>query len=420
MQKTCMRCVEQHTVTILGGVQVVAKQPAHLFIPHHANGDSMSCSNHTQNHSTDSSPSSVFSLNRYGHVELTVIRDRSLTQTDRLVYASLKAHRNHKTGTAWPSRQIIAEIVGCTENQITKSTRRLAKSGYLLKEQRPGRSTQYRFPLAYQSMDTPIQRDRGSSQTPIQADCHNRQGFIEQTKEPQQPTHLPDKSSDIVVVVPESVASTPIILEIQPPPLLDTLKDDDQVDQIAIDPEAAEIPVIQDKIALETSDNPDPCVPIDSKISDGTHQEASVPADTDDPLQSLTFPGFVSLVVQAQIIKSLCGVPLQDAQALLDELAGAGQKTLILNPIGYLRRLLSLHREGTLILEHAHRISEGRRRQRENEAALKRATERRLDSGGGIAGSSGPPDPKRNRQVALDAIAQIRVNLGSSVRQPPS
>ena len=370
----------------------------------------MTCSNHTPEISN-------ISTHAFALVEKIILADRSLTPTDKMIYGVIKSHRNRKSGTAWPSRQRIATIAGITPNHVTKATRRLVEAGYLLKDQRPGRATVFRFPLADQSVTTPIQPDWGEQPTPIQADRHNRKRFSEQTKKPQQATRLPE--SDVVVVL-QPIASKPIILEIQPPPLLDTLKDDDQVDQIATNPETAEIPVIQDKIALETSDNPDPCLPIDSKISDGTHQEASVPADTDDPLQSLTFPGFVSLVVQAQIIKSLCGVPLQDAQALLDELAGASQKTLILNPIGYLRRLLSLHREGTLIFEHAPRISEGRRRQRENEAALKRATERRLDSGGGIAGSGGPPDPKRNRQVALDAIAQIRVNLGSSVRQPPS
>jgi len=351
------------------------------------------------------------STHAFALVEKKILADRSLTPTDKMVYGVIKSHRNRKSGTAWPSRQVIAAISGITPNHVTKATRRLVEAGYLLKDQRPGRATVFRFPLADQSVTTPIQPDWGEQPTPIQADRHNRQRFSEQTKKPQQATRLPESD---VVVVPEPIASKPTLtIEIQPPPFLDTLKETHLADETANDPETAETTetaVSQDTVTLEVTDN---------KVSDDAHQEVAVPADTDDPLQCLTFPVFVSLAVKAQIIKCLCGVPLQDAQALLDELTGAGQKTLIQNPIGYLRRLLSLHREGALIFEHAPRISEGRRRQRENEAAIRRATERRLESGGSGC-SSGPPNPQRNRQIALTAIAQIRLNLGSSVRQPPS
>ena len=394
----------------------VAINGLHIYSHHtKSTGEGMTCSNSTPEIGN-------ISTHAFALVEKKILADRSLTPTDKLIYGVIKSHRNRKSGTAWPSRQLISRIADCTENHVTKSTRRLVEAGYLLKDQRPGRATVFRFPLADQVATTPIQTDWGERPTPIRLDWHNRQRFSEQTKKPQQQQPAVENPGGSVVVVPEPIASKPTItIEIQPPPFLDTLNEDNQADETANDPATAEIPVIQDShldiVTLEVSVDPDSCL---TKISDATHQEVSVPADVDDPLQSLTFPGFISLLVKAQIIKALCGVPLQDAQSLLDELTGARQKTPIQNPVGYLRRLLSLYREGTLIFEHAPRISEDRRRQRENEANLKRAAQRRLDSGGSGCSSSGPPNPPRSREAALAAIAQIRMNLGSSVRQPPS
>jgi hypothetical protein len=138
-----------------------------------------------------------------------------------------------------------------------------------------------------------------------------------------------------------------------------------------------------------------------SGITEASLVEASTQNET------LAFPVFISLAMQAGIIRILCGVNCQTAQMLLDELAGAAQHTAIRNPIAYLRRLLSLHLSGTLIPEHAERIASLRATQARNEAARQRALTAK-------PGERPPDTPKKPRDHSAReaAMAQMRAILG--------
>jgi hypothetical protein len=111
---------------------------------------------------------------------------------------------------------------------------------------------------------------------------------------------------------------------------------------------------------------------------------------------SLSFPAFVTLAIQAQIVRMLCGLPFADAQRLLDELHGAGQTRAIKNPAGYLRTLLRLFLAGELIWEHADRIAAQRASQARNQAALQRALN--MKPGGH------PPDTPGSTQKRDDSV----------------
>jgi hypothetical protein len=312
----------------------------------------MTCTHTTPQTRTVSTPINRY---RYGTIEMPVLADPRLTANDKTVYATLKAHRNHRSGTAWPSRRTIGQIAGCTENHVTKSTRRLVEAGYLIKDQRPGRATVFRFPLADPVATTPIQTDWGERSTPIQTDGHNKQRFSsEQTKEPQQQQPVAERLNGSVVVVPEPIAK-----------------------------ENLPLPVGGGETA--------PAAP------DATQHE------------TLAFPAIISLAMQVGIAKILCGLPCQTAQMLLDELAGAAQHTAIRNPIAYLRRLLSLHMSGELIPEHSHRIAAQRATQARNEAARQRALAMRLDE---RPPDTPPQTQKRDQSARLREMERMRQALG--------
>jgi hypothetical protein len=108
------------------------------------------------------------SVHRFGQVPLAVLRDPHLTHADKTVYAALAAHRNHRTGKAWPSRATLAQIVGIHPDSVTRSTRRLAALGYIIKTdgRGRGRGTVYMFPPA-----DPAPKPQSAGQKPDRADC---------------------------------------------------------------------------------------------------------------------------------------------------------------------------------------------------------------------------------------------------------
>ena len=394
-------------------------------------GEGMTCTHTTPEVRTVSTPSTTDDFRyRYGAIEMPGLEDRRLTPNDKTVYATLKAHRNHRSGTAWPSRRTIGQIAGCTERAVSLATARLLEAGYLTKEARTGRSTVYSFPLTCPPADT----FRG---TPERTFTDNRQ-FSEQKKEKpqqqQQPAH--ERPSESVVVVdsaitknnfpshpapaaPDATPGTQAVsaapdattrIEAVPPASDATTR----IEAVPAAPDATArieaVPAASDATArIEPAPAaPDAtarieAVPAASDVTPGTQ---AVPAGTDP---GFSFPAIISLAMQVGIARILCGLPYADAQMLLDELAGAAQHTTIRNPIAYLRRLLSLHLAGTLIPEHADRIAALRAAQARNEAARQRALAMRLDER--------PPDiPKptkpRDHSARLAAMEQIRSILG--------
>ena len=352
---------------------------------------------------------------------MVVLADPRLTQNDKTVYATLKAHRNHRSGTAWPSRRLIGQIAGCTERAVSLATARLLDAGYITKEARVGRSTVYSFPLTCPPADT----FRG---TPERTFTDNRQ-FSEQKKEKpqqqQQPAH--ERPGGSVVVVDSAIAknsfpshpapAAPDVtarIEAVPPASDATARIEavppasDATARIEAAPAASDAtPGTQ---AVSAAPDATPGTQAVSAAPDATPGTQAVPpASNVTQHETLAFPTFVSLAMQAGIIRILCGLPYADAQMLVDELAGAAQHTTIRNPIAYLRRLLSLHLSGTLIPEHAERIAALRAAQARNEAARQRALAMRLDER--------PPDiPKptkpRDHSAREAAMEQMRAILG--------
>ena len=369
----------------------------------------MTCCNRTPEPHPVSTPATTDDFRyRYAKTEMVVLADPRLTQNDKTVYATLKAHRNHRSGTAWPSRRLIGQIAGCTERAVSLATARLLDAGYITKEARVGRSTVYSFPLTCPPADT----FRG---TPERTFTDNRQ-FSEQKKEKpqqqQQPAH--ERPGGSVVVVDSAIAknsfpshpapAAPDVtarIEAVPPA-------SDATARIEAAPAASDAtPGTQ---AVSAAPDATPGTQAVSAAPDATPGTQAVPpASNVTQHETLAFPTFVSLAMQAGIIRILCGLPYADAQMLVDELAGAAQHTTIRNPIAYLRRLLSLHLSGTLIPEHAERIAALRAAQARNEAARQRALAMRLDER--------PPDiPKptkpRDHSAREAAMEQMRAILG--------
>ena len=342
----------------------------------------MTCINTTPQIRTSSTPTVTDSFRyRYAKTELAVLSDRRLTANDRLVYATLKAHRNHRTGTAWPSRQRIGEIAGCTDRAVSLATSRLVQAGYLTKQQRTGQSTLYGFPLS----GTP---ERAFTPTPERAFTHNKI-IEEQNKEkPQlqrQPAERAVPAGVGVVVVRSDEKKSNLVSPVEP---------------------------IASKAGIQIEAEPAPVSPVEPIASKAGIQIEAEPAPV-SPVEPLTFPVFVTLAIQAQMVRMLCGLPFADSQRLLDELNGAGQTRAIKNPAGYLRTLLRLFLAGELIWEHADRIAAQRASQARNQAALQRALN--MKPGGHPPDTPAPPG-KRDQSVMRAELAKMRQSLG--MREP--
>ncbi len=90
--------------------------------------------------------SKTHATSRFGKVHLDVLSNQALTNADKIVYGAYIAHRNNKSGKAWPSRSTIASIVGMHPNAVSRCTRRLLDAG-LIERDRDGRAIFYTFPL---------------------------------------------------------------------------------------------------------------------------------------------------------------------------------------------------------------------------------------------------------------------------------
>jgi hypothetical protein len=71
--------------------------------------------------------------NRFAQIELPIIRDKRLTDTDIRIYSALVAHRNAGHGKAWPKRQTLADIANVHPETVSRCTSRLVECGWLVK-----------------------------------------------------------------------------------------------------------------------------------------------------------------------------------------------------------------------------------------------------------------------------------------------
>jgi len=87
---------------------------------------------------------------RFAQTELAILAHPDLTGGETRVYSALAAHRNQKTGLAWPSRQTLAGITGYHPDYISRTCSKLAGLGLIERQQDGrgrGRTTRFRFPL---------------------------------------------------------------------------------------------------------------------------------------------------------------------------------------------------------------------------------------------------------------------------------
>jgi DNA-binding MarR family transcriptional regulator len=91
------------------------------------------------------------SVRRFGQVEICAMSDKRLTAGEFKVYSVLCAHRNSRSGCAFPHRDTLAEITGYHVDYISRATAKLVRLGFLERHRDGrgrGRRTVFRFPLA--------------------------------------------------------------------------------------------------------------------------------------------------------------------------------------------------------------------------------------------------------------------------------
>jgi hypothetical protein len=80
-------------------------------------------------------------------------------------------------------------------------------------------------------------------------------------------------------------------------------------------------------------------------------------ASPEDLSVTLVWPSTLSHAHRASAAKWLAKVPPEQAQEILDEIAGVAQRTPIANAIGLVRKLVQLALEGNFVAEHAPNIA---------------------------------------------------------------
>jgi len=83
----------------------------------------------------------------YFWMPMEIITDKELSDTDRRVYAALASHMDKETMLCCPPRAVIAETLGISVRQVTRSTNMLKKNGHLSKNGGGGRSRPSRYTL---------------------------------------------------------------------------------------------------------------------------------------------------------------------------------------------------------------------------------------------------------------------------------
>lgn len=336
------------------------------------------------------------SAHRFGQVPLAVLSDSRLSETDKTVYAVLAAHRNAKHGKAWPKRKTIGRIAGIHPDSVSRSTARLVECGYLTKTDGRGRgcTTFYRFPLEDQRQ---AQRQDSQAQTQSQAKPEPKPRAPRKPRpEREAESQKPDRPDSFCAPTPyrgtemltqEFTPLPPSLPEAQAEP--EAARGKDLVLEIPNEEPATAIeqaapatveaigkPEQPATIADQPTTNPEaPKAPAEAP-------QAAPSAETPptQPTPRLTYPSGLQPKIRAIIARSLCGLPFDDAQMLLDELAGNMRRHEVHNPVGYMRKLLNLYRAGKLTPELADLEQHRRQHIQANERSRQIAEQRHLEA----------------------------------------
>lgn len=333
------------------------------------------------------------SAHRFGQVPLPIIADSRLTEIDKTVYSALAAHRNAKHGKAWPKRQTIAKIVGCHPDSVSRSTTKLVECGYLTKTDGRGRgcTTFYRFPLEDQRQ---AQRREAQTQAAQSKPEPKPRAPRKPRPEREAENQKPDRTDSFCAATPyrgterltpkEFTPLPPSLPEAQVEPeascaaaprgeFLATHPTDLESLTVEIAAQATEQPATVPELPTPSSDK----APVQPHTAPYSPERSSTATPT-TPKARLSLPSGLKGKPLGIITRMLCGLPFDDAQMLLDELAGNMRRHEVKNPIGYMRRLLELYRAGKLIPELADLEQYRRQRLAETERSKQIAEQRHL------------------------------------------
>jgi hypothetical protein len=355
---------------------------------------------------------------RFAQVELSIIRDKRLTDTDVRILSAFLAHRNAQHGKAWPKRKTIAGIVGCHVESVSRSTKRLESCGWLAKVadgRGRGHTTVYTFPLADQRQAR--RREAQAKQpTPTPRKAKDRKPRAE--RKPNPPVAFcgatPYRGTDSVET--ENLPQTPpcALAPVEPEgPRCEFL-----VEPLDLGPQGPDLgPPVAEASAPQREARPSeaeasfqPTEP-SHEAAPEAHRDAKAVKPSQPP--RLAFHEALPALVCVQLGRMLSSSPEAVAQEMLDEMAWNARHHVINNPAGYLRRLLNLHLRGEFSPETAHFERQRRERIEANAHALALAEQRHLEALRlGQLPATPPIVVNRSAQdeaMALAALAQAKL-----------
>jgi predicted transcriptional regulator len=341
--------------------------------------------------------------NRFGQVHLGVLASLELTATDKTVYGIIASHRNHRTGTAFPSRDLIAKLAGLHVNSVSRSMRRLEDLGFIERQHHggPGNRTTYRFPLF--DRDKPATAIHVPAQTtalvsapvPCPAEVYSNRSVSEPAPAP---------------ILSNQTITTPSGIESYPHHHSDTSEQGKPEEKSALrgcflekaEKEPEQEPDSQNGTCDDQNRVPD--------LHQGRNDRVGQATAPERHANAMTYPTTLSPGLIPAFLAALASIPSQaDKQTLLDELEGAMQMKEIRNPVGWLRSIARLFLVGQFIPEHAGRVQRERKRREIARANVERHTHRPPDR---PIQASSPSTQGNSLPIDLSAkIADLRAAL---------
>ena len=347
---------------------------------------------------------------RFAQVELPILSDPRLSPTDIRIMTFLLAHRNAKSGKAWPKRQTIATKTHVHPETVTKSTAKLVECGYLVKTKGQGRGhiTVYTFPLADQRQ---AQRKAAQAQAAPKAKPEPKPRAEQKPSRPAGFCAAPPLGTDF-----RETKDLP-----QTPPC----------DLAQAEPEApcgeflaAHSPDLETLNLAAIASQPE-TIPSNPTREPGhqappkRRQAAKLPKPAPSP--RLAFPDGLSALLCVQLGRMLSSTPEAVAQEILDEMAYNARFYPINTPGGYVRRLLNLHQRGEFEPEVAHFERQRREQHQRNERIRLENERRHLESLAQGQFPQAPTPPVKDRTPeeearGREALAALRASLGMKPR----
>ncbi len=367
---------------------------------------------------------------RFAQVELPILADPRLSPTDLRILSLLLAHRNAKSGKAWPKRQTIADKAHVHPETVTKSTAKLVECGYLVKTKGQGRGhiTVYTFPLADQRQ---AQRKAAQAQAAPKAKPEPKPRAEQKPSRPAGFCAAPLIGTDFRETkdLPQTPPTSDVIAEPEAPcgESLATHSPDLGALSAGL-ADSASNPAPQE---AETSGNQQvsshPATIPSNQTSEPARQtapqrrQAAKPAKP-APSHRLAFPEGLPALLCVQLGRMLASTPEAIAQEMLDEMAFNARCHVINSPGGYVRRLLNLHHRGEFSPEVAYFERARREHIAANERARIFAERRHLEA---LAQGQLPPAPPlamnrsdEDEAQAEQALAQAKLAARGALLSP--